>query len=294
MDTNLRRTILWTLVAAYTFVLPDAIIVYDTIAKHFTVPVARKVPIVITLFFGLSYIVFGLITQKNVGYHLFILPCVFIVLAVVFLEPNPNKHIHMPEYMVMAWLLYEAFSVDYRGSGIFLLVFLCASMLGIVDELAQGIYPGRYYGWIDMGINSASSIIGVFILMGLKNRPKTDWAWTNHLLKRNVSLVQLAFGAMGAVLLCVYLFDVQAARVFRGVYPRWLSIWNCAFLTLSPAIVLYDRYRFRGHGSPGDEKGSAFYANEVTADLWVVIPLVILFAMHAIAAFAAFSGMPFA
>ncbi|MBW1842322.1 MAG: VanZ family protein [Deltaproteobacteria bacterium] len=293
MNRNFQRIVLWTLVTAYTIALPDANVVYDTIATHFSHFVAGKVPIVIILIFGISYAGLGIITQKSPQYYFLLIPCVIIVLAVLYFEPNPNKHIHIPEYIVMSWLLYEALSIDYTGKGIFFLTFVCAAMLGIVDELAQGVYPERYFGGIDMGINSASSIIGILTLMGIKNRPKGNWAWTDGLRTRKNSLGHLAFGVTGAVLLCVYLFNVKATGTFRGAYPPWLFMWNCFFLILSPVIFLYSHRRVRKHVSYGNEKDNNVYANELTAHLWIVVPLAILFVMHAVAVFVGLSGVTF-
>jgi VanZ family protein len=77
----------------------------------------------------------------------FLLLCPCISFFIICLEPNPNKHIHIPEYVLMTWLLFEAVRIDYRCAGIFLLIFLCSSSLGVLDEILQGILPSRPYGW---------------------------------------------------------------------------------------------------------------------------------------------------
>jgi hypothetical protein len=292
-SARLRRTILWGLVAAYTAALPDAIVVYRTIATYFSIPVARKIPAAMIILLGISYILFGMITKKSNRYFVLIIPCTFIVYAVMALEPNPNKHIHIPEYILMTWVLYEALSIDYRGKGIYILIFICSSMLGVVDELEQGIYPDRFYGWMDMGINSASSIIGVLILMGLRTEPEADWAWIGQVEKLKGSLGVMLFGAVGAVVMCVYMFDLKATTSFRSVYPSWLLGWSILFLTLAPALFLLYWRRFRELGNFKDEKGRVLYIEAVTAHLWVVCPLSLLLIMHAIAVFVAFSGMDF-
>ncbi|MBS1257597.1 MAG: hypothetical protein MAG551_00641 [Candidatus Scalindua arabica] len=45
----------------------------------------------------------------------------------------------------MSWILFEAISIDYKGRGVFLLVFICGASLCVVDELMQGILPGHFY-----------------------------------------------------------------------------------------------------------------------------------------------------
>ncbi|MFC1814097.1 VanZ family protein [Thermodesulfobacteriota bacterium] len=292
-SARFRRTILWGLVAAYTAALPDAIVVYRTIETHFSTPVAQKIPAAMIILLGISYILFGMITKKSNRHFVLLIPCTFIVYAVMALEPNPNKHIHIPEYILMTWLLYEALSIDYRGKGIYILIFLCSSMLGVVDELAQGIYPDRFYGWMDMGINSASSIIGVLTLMGLRTEPEGNWAWIDQVEKLKGPLGVMLFGAVGAVLMCVYMFDLKATTHFRSAYPSWLLGWSILFLTLAPVLFLFYWRRFRELGNFKDENGRALYTKAMTAHLWIVCPLSILLTMHAIAVFVVFLGMEF-
>ena len=75
----------------------------------------------------------------------------------------------------MSWILFEALSIDYRGRGIFLLVFICGASLGVVDEVMHGILPERFYGWRDMIMNSAVTVIGVLTLVGLRTALAGDW-----------------------------------------------------------------------------------------------------------------------
>lgn len=291
--TGLRRVILWALVAAYTIALPDANVVYEAIATHFSLSIARKVPIALIILFGVIYILFGLMTKKSARYFGLLSPCFIIVYAVISLEPNPNKHIHIPEYIVMTWLLYAVFSDDYQGNGLFVFIFICSSMLGIVDELEQGIYPSRFYGWIDMCINSASSIIGALILYGIKKTPSGGWAWARHLKTLKGPVGAVIYGVIGAVLMCWYLFDVRTKRIFWSVYPYWLLGLNGIFLALGPVVVFLYWRRFRELSHLKDKENRMFYDEAVTANLWVFSPLTILFVMHTLVLFIAFSGMEF-
>ncbi|SVB08975.1 uncharacterized protein METZ01_LOCUS161829, partial [marine metagenome] len=40
--------------------------------------------------------------------------------------------------------------------------FVLSSISEVVDEMQQGLYPDRYYGWKDMVINSSGVLLGVF------------------------------------------------------------------------------------------------------------------------------------
>ncbi|MCK4829544.1 VanZ family protein [bacterium] len=293
--TGLLRVLLWALVALYTSSLPYVIFVYRAIEKHFSVAVAGKIPIVIIIFFGIAYIVFILLTKKITNRIGFIVLCPFIVYAIISLEPNPNKHIHIPEYVLMCWILFEALSIDYNGKGIFILLFICSSMLGIIDELEQGIHPNRFYGWSDMCINSASTIIGILTIMGIRKRQAGDWAWIGHLKKLKGSIGLLMFGAIGAVLLCIYLFYVKENKTFWGVYPLWLLGWNNLFVSLGVAMVFYQWHRLRKkeHRRIEEKELNIKAKVVITAHLWVLSSLVILIVMHAIVMFIAISGWEF-
>ena len=144
------KVILWVLVACYTFILPDAIIVYRDIVGFFGQDAAGKVPVLIVVIVGIAYVITVLLSQKSLKNLLYLIPCGVITFLIMILVSNPNKHIHIPEYILMTWLLFAVLSKDYKGKGIFILIFIYASMLGVVDELEQGINPARFYGLSDM------------------------------------------------------------------------------------------------------------------------------------------------
>ena len=290
-NAGLGRTMLWAMVTAYTIALPHVIFIYDGIVKHFSKHVAGKVPITIILVLGTVYIFAGFFMKTSPRHLVFVLPCSIIVYAVIKFEHNPNKHIHIPEYVILSWMLFRALSVDYKGGGIFALVFICAFMLGIVDEIEQGIYPDRFYGWKDMVINAASSIIGILTIIGLKPGLSDDWTWLFSLKKYKGSIVTILWGAVGAVFMCTYLFHVKKDLAFWGVYPIWLMVWNSTFLIFGAAVIVC----LWKHGKKEHRirENSNLDTNLITARLWVSCPLVILCIIHAHAIFIATSGSLF-
>ena len=292
---SLKRVLLWVLVALYTGSLPYVIFVYRAIEKHFSRAVVGKIPIVIIGLFGVAYIVYIILTKKVTKRTALIVLCPIIAYVIISLEPNSNKHIHIPEYVLMSWILFEALSIDYSGKGIFILLFICSSVLGIVDEMEQGIHPGRYYGWSDMVINSASTIIGILTIIGLKKRLAGDWAWTGRLRKLKSPLVILFFGAIGVLLLCIHLFNVKESKTFWGVYPIWLLAWNGLYVSLG-IVAVFHQYRCFHKKNYAQKKmeGSDTKTKEVaTANLWVFVLLAILLVMHALVIFIATSGWEF-
>jgi hypothetical protein len=288
------KVVLWGLVVLYTFILPDAIVVYRAIVGFFGQDSAGKVPVVIVGTVGIAYVVVVLLTQRNLKNLLFLIPCGAIAFLIIRLVSNPNKHIHIPEYVLMAWLLYAVLSKDYKGKGLFILIFICASMLGVVDELEQGIHPARFYGLSDMIVNSASAMIGVFTIMGLKKYIATDWAWTTHLKEYRGLLWLILFGLIGAVIMCSYLFRVQASKAFSGVYPIWLWTWNILFLIMTPAMIVYYRRTLQKYHQISETgKVSGPRPEGITARLWIFPLLAILFYMHALVIYVSIFGVNF-
>ena len=287
------KAILWALVAFYTFMLPDAIIVYRAIVADFGKVAAGEVPLIVVVIVGIAYAAAILISHRSWKNLLFLVPCGVIAFAIMKLVDNPNKHIHIPEYVLMAWLLYAVLSKDHKGKGLLILIFIYASMLGVVDELEQGINPARFYGLSDMLVNSASALIGVFTILGLKKVIATDWAWTTHLKEFKVLSGLGLFGFTGAVLMCTYLFQVQASGKFWGVYPVWLWTWDILYVLLVPSIAFYQGALQSDDPTTEDGKDPVPSPETRTARLWIIPLLVILLYMHALAIYVAGSGVKF-
>jgi VanZ family protein len=286
--------LLWVLVAGYTYILPNFRIVYQAIFDAYGLEVVGKVPLAIVAAFGAAYVLAVLRTRKDLKNLLYLLPAALIAYIIMRLEPNPNKHIHIPQYTLMAWLLYAALSRGYKGKGLYLLIFISGSLLGVVDELEQGIHPARFYGWSDMLVNSASSVVGIFTLLGLKPAREGDWSWVGY-LKEHRGLIGLgSFGLVCAGIMCYFLFRVQAAEKFWGVYPVWLLVWNLAYLILAPVLIFLDLRRQKSNEAvAGDSPAVEASSASGTARLWIYPLLAILFYMHALLVFVSFTGMEF-
>ena len=224
------RVILWILIAAYTYILPEFRAIYNFIVNNYGQSVAGRVPLVLVVILGVAYIVVSRRSKKGFMNLLYLVPGAVIAYIIMTVEPNPNKHIHIPQYTLMAWLLYAVLSKDIRGNSIFILVYIYASMLGVVDELEQGVHPARFYGWSDMIVNTSSAIIGIFTIMGLRSvkpgetESRVDW----RVVKGFLWLILPGF--IGAVIMCLYLWQAHLAEMFQGYYPDWMLVWNIAYL----------------------------------------------------------------
>lgn len=283
----------WIIVALYTFALPFVILAFRAIEQSFSPQTAARIPLFIIAVLAAAYSMAGIRHKATVQCLIILAAGALVVCGVVAFEDNANKYIHIPEYIIMTWLLYSALSVDYKGSGILLLVFLCALLLGIVDELLQGIHPQRTYGWKDMVIDSASSFIGILSLLGIKALPLKSWGWIRNLRHCKVALAVLLVGAAAAVPTAVYLFDVQDQGNFIKAYPRWLLAANSLFIAAGAAVIILHGCRKSKHVRAASEIDHTALNNHTTAMLWIICPLSILLGMHALVVGAAVAGIKF-
>jgi len=287
------RIILWVAVILYTAALPYVILVFNAITRYFPAGTAGNVPFFIIILMAVPYAITA-VSRKGFGRCIVILAVSTVIsLGIMAFEANSNKYIHIPEYVLMVWLLYLAMIVDYKGRGILLLVFICASMLGVVDELLQGIHPQRSYGWKDMIIDTASSLIGILTLMGVTDRLKGDWSWIGHLKHYRAFVAVIVTGVPTTLLMCIYLFAVQTRASFDNVYPGWLSAGNALFLASPAAAIIFSWHRRPRSGKFMLDIYPDTVDYRTTARLWVICHLVILFSMNLIVIGVAVFGWEF-
>lgn len=225
--SNYLTGLLWLLIAAYVLFLPSAILVFNWFIDQFSLAVARWIPVMVVA--ALVAVYTGFRVRRGNRFYLwrFLIPCLLIVLSVVLLQPNPIKYIHLPEYALLAIMLWLALRpTDAQSSyAVLLSVFACVVFLGVFDELHQGIHPERYYGWKDMVVNAAGGLIGVLLIktfLTAEPKPLT--------LKVSVLIVFTQANTLVLLASLFYLIMVQEAGSFIGVYPLWLLAANVASL----------------------------------------------------------------
>lgn len=288
-----NRAIGWLLIAIYTIILPDAILIYQKIVSLFGQEAAGKIPIIAAGILGLFYVFMLFRLKRNWKNLFFLIPCGLIALAIFTLEPNPNKHIHIPEYVLMAWLLYWVLSRDIKGRQILLLVFILAALLGVTDELEQGIHPARFYGASDMLVNASSALVGVFTIMGLTSQKKSDWGWLNGLPKMKWLSWMTGVGIVLVLLMCINLFKVQTDNEFWGIYPTGLWVGNILYLISLPIFMIHYFQKIQGNKTLRDKSLDVKEKVEKDTRLWVIPMLVILFYMQALIVYVSLAWVEF-
>ncbi len=114
------------------------------------VPSRRSVPV---LFF---------LGALGAGYGLFI----------HLLSDFPVERIHLLEYGVLSWLLLRVLETRYGPVRTTAYVISLVFIVGLMDELLQGLLPNRYYDARDVGINLCSGVLGLGLLyVGRRSMP---------------------------------------------------------------------------------------------------------------------------
>ncbi len=284
----------WAAVALYTAALPYVILVFQALERHFPATITARLPLLITVLLAAVYTI--VCVQQKIAIRCLGILAVsaLIVFTIVMAEPNGNKHIHIPQYVLMTWLLYWALATDYKGRGLLLLIFTCAAMLGFVDELMQGIHPQRSYGWSDMVIDAAAAFIGVLMLMGMTGSAvQKRWVWAGRWRDYRGSLMLILLSGATAAVMGVRLFDVQRQGAFSPSYPGWLLIGNGLSLGGAVAVIIYYWNRGRVFAVSATETDPVADDDQGTIRRWIFSLLAILAVMHALVLWAVVAGLNF-
>jgi len=277
-----RRIILWLIVAIYTCMLPYVVLVFEALQRNFAKDLVGRIPLLIIFGFAAVYLVWGIKIKKTLQVLVMVGISAIIVAIIIWVEHNPNKHIHIPEYVLMTWILFEVIIIDYDGKGLGFLILICASMLGVVDELLQGIHPLRFYGWTDMLINFASSVIGILTLITLRRLPEGDWSWTQNLKTFYKSWIILLVCAATTVWMCVVLFEVASVGFSQIQIPVWINAGVLVFIMTAIITIGYHGYCLFQLDSINQSQIKNCNSNQRTVHLWVVYPLTVLVAINAL------------
>lgn len=263
----------------YVFSLPYAIVIFDWSRKLLSLPILKIVPLALIL--GLSAIYFLTSKARRSENHLvmFVLPSVLVLIAVLLLESNPIKHFHIPEYFFLCYLVHQGLRQNQNSLLLIAMATLLSCVLGVVDEVHQGIHPARYFGWKDMLINAAGSLIGGLFLATQTHWVQCDWsAVFNNLEKHKAQTLLLLMFALCAVYSISKLLIAAQYASIHPWYPFSLFMINLSMSGAGFYLALRMAYRV---------------ATDQTYALLIYWPIIALTVLHAVIVLAYVLGESF-
>ncbi|MEM7180920.1 MAG: VanZ family protein [Spirochaetota bacterium] len=158
----------------------------------------------------------------------------------------PAKRVHIAQYIFLSLLIYKALplSIGFRHKYIFYTTWLTL-LLGIHDEMIQGLHPLRTFGLRDIAVDSFSALAGILLLTGIgfvqntkRTTEKVLWSdylvfisvWILLLLLPNFRKVWIPGYILLPLIAASLLWIVQALRMKREE-PVWFAFLLSISLT---------------------------------------------------------------
>ena len=97
----------------------------------------------------------------------------------------PAKRIHIAKYVAVAWLVYLGLGGRLGGPRRALATLLIAALLGVHDELIQGLHPDRSFGIRDIVANGFGAAAGALIALAVTRVLHTPTQWARGITSRS-------------------------------------------------------------------------------------------------------------
>ena len=103
------------------------------------------------------------------------------VIGLALTDPQfPAKRIHVVEYIAVAWLVYGGLGRRFGGPRRAAAAVLIATLLGVHDELVQGLHAQRTFGILDIvanGLGAAAGALAALAMTTPLDAPDSPQAW---------------------------------------------------------------------------------------------------------------------
>jgi VanZ family protein len=89
-----------------------------------------------------------------------------VYLAIIaMVELTPAEKLHFLYYGLLAVLVYRALRLDLGGGSLLVLTVIVVAVIGLGDEVLQGIIPRRYFEWKDVALNAVSGLLATALIV---------------------------------------------------------------------------------------------------------------------------------
>jgi len=161
----------WFAVAAYTAMLPGAITVWRGLVGAFGRTGAGYVPALLISATAVFVVRRALVRRVEAQGWWLLATAAVICVILLATAALPSKRIHVPEYLLLAWMTDRALRASGGVPRQRLWVALLTATLGGIDETLQGLIPGRYFSLLDALMNAAAGAAGAMILAAASPLP---------------------------------------------------------------------------------------------------------------------------
>ena len=169
----------WVSVFVYTLILYSTLTlafnlyvrVYDQVGRE-TVSFWMNAGFVVV---GVPLILFALVVYRPGPSGLAALLLIGMTVALCLDQlAVPAKRFHFFQYAPLTVLVFDALRFRCRDRGIYVWAMLLVSLIGLGDETIQWLLPDRYFGVVDVVINSVAGLLTLTFIgfvMGEENYP---------------------------------------------------------------------------------------------------------------------------
>lgn len=206
---------------------------------------ARMLPVAVTVVV-LLVIALRFVERVNRGYRInLVFLGVGLVCAIFSLAlPDPHvpiKRIHVAEYIVLSFLVRATLSHRLQGMQLTLFTVLATLLLGIHDEMLQGLHSQRYYGWLDIIVNGTAGLSGALLGHGLHCCARRTVGTAQPKVRGLAGLVVL-FLLLGASTVWLVIMLYQQRGTALSLFILLPQVVSCLLLmVLRPEIVFSSR-----------------------------------------------------
>jgi VanZ family protein len=193
--------------------------VYETAGKYFFT--YGVLFIVCSLSGALLYFFIVRLKVKKASQYLWLLLCTGIyVYLTIQLKAYPEEAVHLLEYSVLSYLVFNALSHKIRDWTVYLTTFFFVLFLGTADEFIQWMMPGRYWGIKDIGINAAGCALCMITLWKGVNPQKINQRTTSFSVAMLIRAITVSILFIGLCLSNTPAVVMGYTELFSGL--SWL------------------------------------------------------------------------
>lgn len=121
----------------------------------------------------LGFIGFSL-PRRLSSYFAFLLICLGMVYCLNFITV-PAKRFHFLQYSPLTLLVFDALRFKHGGRYLYMWTFAVVLLVGLGDEILQGLMPKRHFGIQDIGINSMAGLLTLVFIGFVISEENYPW-----------------------------------------------------------------------------------------------------------------------